>query len=180
MMPMQPAGYFWRGPHVETGAKTPGTMPNLYQTGQSREAQLWIFEKSEDQKDDAPCVSGSFPFSLCLQSSGKDCHTLPKEGEKPRFFGGVLKGRDGRSWRKFVALCKRELPPVCFYCGGIIDMGLHHNDAMSWTIDHITPLVAGGAPEDLSNAAPAHRRCNSIKGTKQNYTATKPKQSRVW
>lgn len=91
-----------------------------------------------------------------------------------------MKGRSGRSWRKFVAICKRELPPVCHLCGGLIDLSLHWNDPMSWTIDHIRPLSEGGLPEDLSNAAPAHRRCNSIKGAKLNYKANKPKQSRVW
>jgi 5-methylcytosine-specific restriction endonuclease McrA len=91
-----------------------------------------------------------------------------------------MKGRDGRSWRKFVALCKRELPPVCHLCGGMINMGLHHNDPMSWTIDHITPLALGGEPESLSNAAPAHRTCNSIKGKKEKYQHKGPKQSRIW
>jgi 5-methylcytosine-specific restriction endonuclease McrA len=91
-----------------------------------------------------------------------------------------VKGRDGRSWRKFVALCKRELPPVCHLCGGMINMGLHHNDPMAWTIDHRVPLAKGGAPEDLNNAAPAHRRCNSMKGAKENYQHKKPKQSRPW
>lgn len=91
-----------------------------------------------------------------------------------------MKGRDGRSWRRFVALCRRELPPICHLCGGVIDMGLHYNDPMSWTIDHIIPLAEGGAPESLSNAAPAHRRHNSQKGAKLNYQHSKPKQSRIW
>lgn len=91
-----------------------------------------------------------------------------------------MKGRDGRTWRRFVAMCKRELPPVCHLCGHIIDMRLHWNDPMAWTLDHIIPLARGGAPEDISNAAPAHRVCNSKKGAKQNYQQAKPKQSRVW
>jgi len=91
-----------------------------------------------------------------------------------------MKGRSGRTWRRFVALCKRELPPVCHLCGKLIDMRLHWNDPESWTIDHITPLALGGAPEDLANAAPAHRKCNSKKGARLNYPPKKPKQSRIW
>ena len=91
-----------------------------------------------------------------------------------------MKGRSGRSWRKFVQLCKRELPPICHLCGKMIDMSLHWNDEWAWTIDHIIPLAEGGAPESLENAAPAHRICNSIKGAKMNHKMTKPKQSRPW
>lgn len=89
-------------------------------------------------------------------------------------------GRDGRSWRAFVALCKRELPPVCHICEKAIDMTLHWNDPYAWTVDHIVPLAEGGAPEDLSNAAPAHRVCNSRKGARLNYTPQKTKGSRTW
>lgn len=91
-----------------------------------------------------------------------------------------MKGRSGRPWRRLVALAKRELPPVCHLCGKIIDMGLHYNDEWAWTLDHLTPLASGGAPEDLSNVAPAHRKCNSIKGANSNYRPKPPKQSRIW
>jgi 5-methylcytosine-specific restriction endonuclease McrA len=59
-------------------------------------------------------------------------------------------------------------------------MGLDHNDPMSWTLDHIHPLANGGAPEDLANVAPAHRRCNSKKGASNSYNGTKIKRSRIW
>lgn len=92
-----------------------------------------------------------------------------------------MKGRDGRPWRRIVAIAKRELPPICHICGGIIDMGLHWNDARAWTLDHVTALANGGDPESLANLRPAHRGCNSRKGAKINYEPQKkPKQSRVW
>ena len=34
------------------------------------------------------------------------------------------------------------------------------------TVDHLTPLAAGGEPHDPDNLAPAHRICNSRKNTK--------------
>ncbi|MFF5973720.1 HNH endonuclease [Streptomyces sp. NPDC012769] len=77
-------------------------------------------------------------------------------------------------------MCKRELPPVCHLCGGLIDTGLHWNDPRAWTLDHIHPLLHGGAPEDLANVAPAHRGCNSKKGAKTDYNPPRPKQSRIW
>lgn len=91
-----------------------------------------------------------------------------------------MRGREGRPWRRLVKVAKRELPPVCGICGGMIDMTLHWNHEMAWTLDHIRPLAEGGAPEDLSNLTPAHRVCNSKKGAKLNYRQGKPKQSRVW
>jgi hypothetical protein len=84
---MQPAGYFWRGPHVETGAKTPGTMPNLYQTGQSREAQLWIFEKSEDQRMTRPACRGPFLFPYASSLAGKTAIRYPKRAKNQDFLG---------------------------------------------------------------------------------------------
>jgi len=70
---------------------------------------------------------------------------------------------------------------VCHLCGGIIDMRLSYNDPYSWTLDHLTALANGGAPEDLANVAPAHRSCNSRKGARKNYRPPEgPKQSRIW
>ncbi|MFD8117037.1 HNH endonuclease [Streptomyces microflavus] len=88
-------------------------------------------------------------------------------------------GRDGRRWRETVAIARREFPPVCYLCGLLIDMTLHHNDPMSWTIEHKQSLAEGGDPYDLANLAPAHRRCNSIKGA-HNRPVTPPKTSRKW
>jgi 5-methylcytosine-specific restriction endonuclease McrA len=129
------------------------------------------------EKDHAPCMSGCFLFFCCTYSVPQ---RLTTNTGLPRFSGGILKGRSGRPWRRLVALARRELPPVCHLCGGMIDMGLDHNDAMSWTLDHIRPLANGGSPEDLSNVAPAHRRCNSKKGANNSYNGNKIKRSRIW
>lgn len=91
-----------------------------------------------------------------------------------------MKGRSGRPWRRLVARAKIELPSLCHICGEFIDQGLHWQDERSWTLDHVHPLAQGGAPEDLSNLAPAHRICNMRKGIKKDYTHDKPKQSRIW
>ena len=45
--------------------------------------------------------------------------------------------------------------PPCGICGDPIDYQAHHLDPLSFTIDHITPIAAGGedAPDNL---APPH------------------------
>ncbi|MEU3052221.1 HNH endonuclease [Streptomyces griseus] len=88
-------------------------------------------------------------------------------------------GRSGRRWRETVAWAKRELVPVCHLCRLPIDMSLHWTHAMSWTLDHLRSLAEGGDPYDHANLAPAHRRCNSIKGA-NNRPVIPPKTSRRW
>jgi 5-methylcytosine-specific restriction endonuclease McrA len=77
-------------------------------------------------------------------------------------------GRSGYTWKKVTAQLRRESTPICWICGRDIDMRLHYLDAMAWTADHKVPrveLIANGEdPNDINNLAPAHRRCNSIKG----------------
>ncbi|WP_432112847.1 HNH endonuclease [Streptomyces sp. S1] len=92
-----------------------------------------------------------------------------------------MKGRSGRPWRRLVALARQTYPPVCHICGTMIDTSLHWNDARAWTLDHVKPLVKyGELAENLANVRPAHRSCNSRKGTKEHYRDSRPKQSRVW
>jgi 5-methylcytosine-specific restriction endonuclease McrA len=45
---------------------------------------------------------------------------------------------------------------------GPIDYQAHHLDPRAFTIDHITPLAAGGT-DTLDNLQPAHRACNRTK-----------------
>jgi hypothetical protein len=91
-------------------------------------------------------------------------------------------GRSGRNWRKVVEQAKRELPPVCWICRNPINRALDKNDAMSWTLDHDPPrkllLELGLDPEDPRYLKPAHRRCNSRKGTGE--APIPPKASRHW
>lgn len=74
------------------------------------------------------------------------------------------KGRTGRPWLRAAARVKRN-SNVCWICGGAIDVTLGARDPMSFTVDHVVPLALGGAERDPENLRPAHRRCNSKRGT---------------
>lgn len=78
---------------------------------------------------------------------------------------------DGRSHRSYINACKElraTAPSVCCFCGEWIDQTLHHNDPMSWTADHKTPLSEcaelGVDPNSIDNLRPAHRSCNCSAG----------------
>lgn len=75
-------------------------------------------------------------------------------------------GRSHRTWRNLCRRLKYELPPVCHLCGGTIDLTLHYNERMAWTLDHVQPLDGSVPidPHDVANLLPAHRKCNSSKG----------------
>lgn len=53
--------------------------------------------------------------------------------------------------------------PPCAICNQPIDYDAHHLDPMSFTVDHIVPLAAGGT-DTIDNIQPAHRKCNRDKG----------------
>ena len=77
------------------------------------------------------------------------------------------KGRCDRRWRELSARLRQTLPPVCWICGNVIDLTLHHTHRMSFTLDHVVPLdLPGTDPYDESNILPAHRSCNSSRGAK--------------
>ena len=42
------------------------------------------------------------------------------------------------------------------------------NPSLPWTVDHVVPLAAGGAPFDIGNCAVLCRSCNSRKGATTN------------
>ena len=71
----------------------------------------------------------------------------------------MSKKGDPRVQAKWKALRRRILDAddTCHIC--------HHPGAD--TVDHLTPLAAGGDALDPDNLAPAHRICNSRKNTKQ-------------
>lgn len=48
----------------------------------------------------------------------------------------------------------------CHACGGEIHYAAHHHDPLSFQVDHLWPLAAGGPQYDPDNCAPAHRVCN--------------------
>jgi hypothetical protein len=75
--------------------------------------------------------------------------------------------RRGRPWQRLQAKLKSDpRNHCCWKCGRWIDTKLHHNHPMSWTLDHLIPLVHDGAELDERNVRPAHRRCNSSAGAK--------------
>lgn len=92
-------------------------------------------------------------------------------------------GRSGRNWRKVIEFVRRELPWVCWVCGNPILKHLNHaTDPMGHTVDHDPPrktlLLLGLDPEDPRYLRPAHRRCNSRKGSGE--APIPPKASRRW
>jgi 5-methylcytosine-specific restriction endonuclease McrA len=104
----------------------------------------------------------------------------------PNEYRGYVQGRGDTRWYKLSARLKKELPPYCWICSEEIDLTLHHTHKKSWTLDHMVPLSKGGDPYDENNLRPAHRDCNSRRGTGDRPEGTprkrgpKPKQSRVW
>lgn len=77
-------------------------------------------------------------------------------------------------WRDLCAKLKRELPPVCWYCGEPINRALpgNHPSGRGWTLDHKIPRAE--APHLTfveSNLAPAHRDCNSKRAGRMNTVA---------
>lgn len=65
---------------------------------------------------------------------------------------------NAQRFRKIIAKTKAN----CHICGKPIDYTLPHLDPGAFVVDHIKPLKLGGA-DTLSNAAAAHRECNSKK-----------------
>lgn len=60
------------------------------------------------------------------------------------------------------ATIARDQPP-CGICGGAIDYALPYLDPMSYVVDHVIPVAAGG-PDTLDNKQASHRSCNRAKG----------------
>lgn len=56
--------------------------------------------------------------------------------------------------------------PVCYYDGKIIDLKLSRRSGQSFTIDHIKPRkIYPQLAKVKTNLVPAHKSCNSEKGT---------------
>lgn len=65
---------------------------------------------------------------------------------------------DARAKRLRVKLRSRGGP--CHVCGGEIHYHAHHLDPMSFQVDHLWPIAAGGPHYDEDNIASSHRMCN--------------------
>lgn len=62
------------------------------------------------------------------------------------------------------AICERD-GWACQLCGEPVDATLRHPDPMSGSIDHIVPIIGGGA-HSYANTQLAHLRCNISKGAR--------------
>jgi 5-methylcytosine-specific restriction endonuclease McrA len=56
--------------------------------------------------------------------------------------------------------------PACHICGAPIDYALPYLHPKSFVIDHIIPLIRGGA-DTIDNVKAAHRDCNSAKRSRR-------------
>lgn len=53
----------------------------------------------------------------------------------------------------------------CHICGDLIDLSLPRTSSHGLHLDHVVPLVRGGA-HTIENVKPAHAKCNLSKGSK--------------
>lgn len=74
--------------------------------------------------------------------------------------------RDGKDKSKVTRvkrwMMENEMP--CSICGLPINYDIPSPNPWSFTVDHVIPITSGGT-SDIENLAPAHRRCNLVKGT---------------
>lgn len=93
------------------------------------------------------------------------------------------KARDLQAYRDKVkrekAKAMRSMKPViCSLCSEPIDMTLPYYHKMAWTLEHVTPLAAGG--HVMGRTLPAHRSCNSKKGDGRNQDHLKASIPKWW
>ena len=90
--------------------------------------------------------------------------------------------RSSYAWRLLTADV-RASESVCWICGDYIDKRLPARHPESFSVDHVVPLMAGGAPVARGNVRAAHYRCNSARGNRMRAEATRArmlKTSRRW
>jgi hypothetical protein len=78
-------------------------------------------------------------------------------------------GRSGHAWRQLVAHVREQVEIhglCCVWCHRPINLELLWPDPMSFSVDHVVALVAGGDPLEPSNAGPMHLGCNASKGSR--------------
>jgi hypothetical protein len=86
-------------------------------------------------------------------------------------------GRNLRSYRRAADRLKRT-STICWICGVEIDVDLPYTDGDSFTADHVDALALGG--DIHGELRPAHRRCNSARGTGERKAVPELRTSREW
>lgn len=78
-------------------------------------------------------------------------------------------------WKELCRQLKRDLAPICWYCGTAIDLKISGRLPLGWTLDHIKPRWSHPhLVYERSNLRPAHHKCNSERGGKtQTATASR-------
>ena len=78
--------------------------------------------------------------------------------------------RNTARWRRLKVEAKSSLPPVCFRCGGAVDLDLPANQQMGPHLDHKLPLAqlegTEISPYDMENLAWSHNVCNKRHGAR--------------
>ncbi len=110
-------------------------------------------------------------FFLRLESSHRSKYCCKRCKRKPA--NRTRRARLRASWVETVHMHKIAERDrfTCGICGEPVDMSLGCNDDFAGSIDHVVPLVFGGA-HCYSNAQFAHRICNSAKGALEGGIAT--------
>lgn len=84
--------------------------------------------------------------------------------------GRVSGPRAGSRWRKLRVQVLAE-ERNCWLCDGAIDFSAAPRSRWSPSVDHVIPLVDGGALLDRSNVRAAHYWCNSVRGRRETAAA---------
>jgi 5-methylcytosine-specific restriction endonuclease McrA len=79
-------------------------------------------------------------------------------------------GKDAAKWAPLVVA---TYGPVCWLCGGAIDMDAPRRSALGLTIDHVVPRSHGGQ-DSIENLRPAHYHCNVKRGARPPHRPARP------
>lgn len=74
-------------------------------------------------------------------------------------------GRSGQAWLRVSAQVRAE-ESLCWLCNKHIDKGLPARHRLSFSVDHVVPLMLGGNPLARSNLRAAHLTCNVARSNK--------------
>lgn len=78
--------------------------------------------------------------------------------------------RNGRPYRTLRAQLRQAWAMAnapCGLCGKPIDYRLRYPHRMSFSLDHIVPVWAGGGDKDPNGFRPSHLTCNTSRGQRE-------------